>query len=162
MTSPEDALQAMAMSLGRLPSGLSILTVRHGERETGMLVSWVQQCSFEPPQITVAVRQGREVLGWLEPGTSFVLNCLAEGQTQLLSHFGKGFNLDEPAFTGLNVDRSRGTPILADALSYLECQVERRVATGDHELLLGTVLAGALLRPESRPYVHVRKNGLRY
>lgn len=162
MIPSQDSLQAMAMCLGRLPSGLAILSVRHGEKETGLLVSWIQQCSFEPPQLTVAVRRGRDVLGWLEPGALFILNLLAEGQTNLLSHFGKGFTLDEPAFTGLQVDRSRGTPILADALGYLECQVERRVPTGDHELLVATVLAGSLLREDPRPYVHVRKNGLRY
>lgn len=163
MTTPADALQDLAPALGRLPSGLCILTVRHLDRETGMLVSWVQQCSFEPPQVTVAVRKGREVLAWLAPGATFVLNLIAEGQTHLLSHFGKGFSLDEPAFTGLDIDRLENLPpLLRVALGYLVCRIDQQVETGDHLLLIGTVCAGKLLHADAKPMIHVRKNGLRY
>lgn len=155
--------QAAAMALGRVPSGLAILTVARDDRETGMLVSWVQQCSFEPPQVSVAVRKGREVLGWLEPGTAVTVNLIGEGQTQFLSHFGKGFALDQPAFTGLRVDRLPGqAPILLDALGYLVARVQARVATGDHELVIATVEGGRMLIDDGKPMVHVRKNGLRY
>ena len=41
MTPPPDSALA---ALGRIPSGLFVLTLRHGGRETGMLASWVQQC----------------------------------------------------------------------------------------------------------------------
>jgi len=157
---PED--QAFALALGRLPSGLFILTARQDERETGMLTSWVQQCSFEPPQVSVAVRRGRDVLAWLVSGAPFTLNILAEGQTNFLSHFGKGFSLDEPAFTGLNVERRDGeAPILVDALGHLCCRVAGRMPAGDHELVIGTVVAGAA-NATSRPWVHIRKSGFRY
>jgi flavin reductase (DIM6/NTAB) family NADH-FMN oxidoreductase RutF len=158
-----DALRELAPALGRLPSGLCILTARHGDRETGLLMSWVQQCSFEPPQVTAAVRQGRDVLAWLEAGAAFTLNLIGEGQTNFLSHFGKGFALDQPAFVGLNVERRDGlAPILSDALGYLACRVASRVVTGDHDLVVGVVESGKMLRDDGKPYVHVRKNGLRY
>ena len=51
-----------AAALGRIPSGLFVLTARNGERETGMLASWVQQCSFTPPCVSVALRKGRELI----------------------------------------------------------------------------------------------------
>ena len=53
---------SLAAALGRIPSGLFVLTVRHGGRELGMLASWVQQCSFEPPQISLAINKERDVL----------------------------------------------------------------------------------------------------
>jgi flavin reductase (DIM6/NTAB) family NADH-FMN oxidoreductase RutF len=163
MSNPAENLQELAMALGRVPSGLFILTARHEAFETGLLVSWVQQCSFEPPQVSVCLRRGRDVLDWLGPGAAFTLNLLAEGQSNLLSHFGKGFALGQLAFTGLNVIRHLGqAPVLADALGYLVCRVAGRVAAGDHELLLGAVEGGQLLRPDARPWVHVRKNALRY
>src|SRR5271155_5885935 len=105
--SGEDS-QMMAQALGRLPSGLYVLTARQGERETGMLASWVQQCSFQPPQVSVAIRPDREVVAWLKLGAAFTLNLLGEGQTNFLSHFGKGFALDQEAFTGLEVERCEG------------------------------------------------------
>jgi flavin reductase (DIM6/NTAB) family NADH-FMN oxidoreductase RutF len=157
-----EALKGMAGALGRVPSGLFILTVRHGAAETGMLASWVQQCSFDPPQVTCAVRRDRAVLQWLEPGVPFGLNVLDEDQTDLLVHFGKGFELGQPAFNGLDVERPEGAgPVLLDALAYLDCRVADRHPAGDHELVIGRVVNGRVLS-EGKPMVHVRKNGLRY
>jgi flavin reductase (DIM6/NTAB) family NADH-FMN oxidoreductase RutF len=128
-----------------------------------MLASWVQQCSFEPPQLSVAVRRDRELLAWLTRGAAFTLNQLAEGQTSLLSHFGKGFSLDQTAFNGLNVDRPAGeAPVLLDALGHLHCRVAGQLTAGDHEVLIGTVVAGQVRQADGKPMVHVRKNGLRY
>ncbi len=156
------APRQLAAALGRIPSGLFILTARHGEAETGMLTSWVQQCSFDPPQVTAALKRGREVLAWLTPGALFVLNVLDDTQTDMIVHFGRGFALDEPAFTGLDVIRpDGGAPVLTEALAWLECQVVNRCAAGDHELLVGQVLRGRLLG-EGHPMVHVRKSGMHY
>lgn len=157
-----EPVKSLAAALGKVPSGLFILTVRHGEQETGMLASWVQQCSFEPPQVSAAVRGDRDVLAWLVPGTAFTLNVLEEDQTDLLVHFGKGFDLGAPAFTGLAVERPEGAaPVLCDALAYLDCRVTARHQAGDHDLVIGRVVAGRVLC-DGKPLVHVRKSGLRY
>ena len=63
----------------------------------------------------------------------------------------------------LRVERPEGcAPALADALGYLLCRVTGRFAAGDHDLFVAAVVAGKTLQPDGRPYVHVRKNGLRY
>ena len=50
--------QAIGAVLGRVPSGVFILTASDGQgKETGMLASWVQQAGFDPPCDTVAVNQ---------------------------------------------------------------------------------------------------------
>jgi flavin reductase (DIM6/NTAB) family NADH-FMN oxidoreductase RutF len=152
----------MAAALGRIPSGLFILTARQGDAETGMLASWVQQCSFEPPQLTAALGGGRDVLAWLVPGAAFTVNILEEDQTEMLVHFGKGFALAEPAFDGLEVERPDGAaPVLADALAYLDCRVVARYPAGDHQLIVGRVVGGRILG-DGKPAVHIRKSGLRY
>ncbi len=38
------ASDSLAAALGRIPSGLFVLTAGSGATETGMLASWVQQC----------------------------------------------------------------------------------------------------------------------
>jgi flavin reductase (DIM6/NTAB) family NADH-FMN oxidoreductase RutF len=157
-----DDNESLSAALGRIPSGLFVLTARHGDHETGMLASWVQQCSFDPPQITVAVKKGRDVLDWLPNGASFVLNVLPEGAKTLIGHFGKGFERGQPAFEGLKVTREHGSaPVLLAAHAYLACRVTSRVDAGDHVIVIGHVLAGAVLNP-GHPTVHVRKNGLKY
>jgi flavin reductase (DIM6/NTAB) family NADH-FMN oxidoreductase RutF len=162
MGEPNDA-EALAAALGRIPSGLFVLTARDGDRETGMLASWVQQCSFDPPQVSVAVRKGRYLLDWLRDDAPFVVNIIPEGGKALVAHFGKGFEPDEPAFEGLDVRRDGETPpVLLAAHAYLLCEVVTPVdAAGDHVLIIGNVIAGEVLH-DAKPTVHVRKNGLRY
>ena len=158
----DDARATLAATLGRVPSGLFILTARQGQCETGMLTSWVQQCSFNPPRLSIAVRRDRTVAGWLVPESLFALNLIGEGQSTLVSHFAKGFDEGQPAFTNLNVVREPDAPpVLADALGYLLCRVAGRCDAGDHDLFIATVVAGRILG-EGKPWIHVRKNGMRY
>lgn len=150
-------------TLGRVASGLFILTAGRGEQETGLLASWVQQCSFDPPRVSVAVKQGREVASLLSAGAPFALNLLGEENTALLRHFGKGFALGQPAFTGLDVTRTPGeAPVLNASLGYLLCRVAGCFAAGDHDLYLGEIVGGSLLQQDGKPLIHVRKSGLRY
>ena len=73
----------------------------------------------------------QEGWAWLSEGATFVLNILDESQTDMVGHFGRGFALTEPAFTGLDLERSPlGHPVLAEAHAYLECQVEARHPAG--------------------------------
>lgn len=158
----DDPQKQLAAALGRIPSGVFIVTVARGNVETGMLASWVQQCSFEPPQITFAVQPGRPIVELLGQGERFTLNILEASQTDMIAHFGKGFALSDDAFRGLDVRRSPGRgPILDEALAYLECRVTGRCGAGDHDLLIAEVTAGTLLG-EGQPMVHTRKNGMHY
>ncbi len=155
-------VDSLAAALGRIPSGLFIITVRHQHHETGMLASWVQQCSFDPPLITAAVRKDREVLAWLSVGDAFTVNVIPEGGKALVAHFGKGFELNQPAFEGLEIRRDgEWPPVLLAAHAHLGCRVVEKYAVGDHMLVVGRVAAGSVLNP-GHPTVHVRKNGLKY
>src|ERR1700723_3031812 len=87
---------SIADILGRIPSGLFVLTTRHGEQDSGMLASWVMQAGFEPPMVSVAVRSDRHIAEWLTAGSPFVLHVLPTGQKTLLKHFGRGFEPGEP------------------------------------------------------------------
>jgi flavin reductase (DIM6/NTAB) family NADH-FMN oxidoreductase RutF len=152
----------LAAALGRVPSGLFVLTARQGNAETGMLVSWVQQCSFAPPQISLAIQRGRDITAWLTEGAAFTLNILDSSQTDMIVHFGRGFALNEPAFVGLDIERpDGGAPVLTEALAYLECRVVGRCQGGDHDLFLGQVGGGRVLG-DGQPMVHIRKSGLHY
>jgi flavin reductase (DIM6/NTAB) family NADH-FMN oxidoreductase RutF len=149
--------------LGRVPSGVYILTVGTGGRATGMLASWVMQAGFEPPMVSVAVKLGRYVCEWLSEGQPFVLNVIAEGQKNLLRHFAKGFELGAPAFEGLTITHcARGVPILCDALGHVECETVRHVDSGDHRVFLARVCRGRLVQPDAHPMIHVRKTARHY
>ena len=157
-----EARKQLAATVGRIPSGLFILTARQGERETGMLASWVQQCAFEPPHISLALQRDRALIAWLSQGAAFTLNILDDSQTDMIAHFGRGFALDEPAFDGLDVERPEtGGPVLQEALAFLQCRITGRHHVGDHELFLAEVVGGRVLS-EGQPMIHIRKSGFHY
>lgn len=164
--SAADWHEAIAPVLGRTPSGIFILTARNAAgQETGMLASWVQQASFEPPMVTVAVNKQRYLNDWLTEIPKLALSFLGEGQSRYLKHFGRGFEPDQPAFEGLNISRGlTGLPLLTDALGYLEGEVTGRLEAGDHTVYLVEIRCGGSSEPleEERPMVHIRKDGFRY
>ena len=148
--------------LGRVASGIYILTIGSGERATGMLASWVMQAGFEPPMVSVAVKSGRYVEQWLTADEPFVLNLVAEKQFDFLKHFGSGFDIGEPAFEGVQTTSAEcGVPVLTESLGYLECEPTAHVDSGDHRIFLAKVVRGTL-QSETPPMVHVRNSGKHY
>ena len=149
--------------LGRVPSGLFILTVGTGPRATGMLSSWVMQAGFDPPMVSVAVKLARLACDWITEGQPFVLNLAGKSQDALVKHFNAGFEPGEPAFDGLAVDHCpRGVPILTDALGHLECEPVAHLDSGDHRVFLANVVRGRLGRTDEKPWIHVRTSGTHY
>ena len=152
----------LASALGRIPSGLFVVTCQRGGEEAAFLASWIQQCSFDPPMLTLAVRRGRPIGEWLQAGTSFTVHILAAGQKDLLSHFGKGLPLDQLPRQEERVRREAGrAPLLPEALAVLHCTPTEVFDTGDHRLIVARITDGLLSRADE-PMIHVRKNGLNY
>lgn len=155
--------KALDPVLGRVPSGIFILTVGVGERATGMLSSWVMQAGFEPPTVSVGIKLGRYVCDWITAGQPFVLNLISESQSHLLKHFGKGFEPGANAFEGLEINHcARGVPILNDCVGYLECEPTGHIDSGDHRIFLAKVARGKLHNADAKPMIHVRKSGANY
>src|SRR5262245_57275192 len=103
---PKDHLGA---ALGPIPSGLFILTLRHGDKKTGMLLSWVQQCAFDPPKVSFCVKEGRWQLDWLKAGAAATLHLLsADKGKPLMKHFGPGFEPDQDPFAPLSAVTPEG------------------------------------------------------
>lgn len=151
--------------LGRIPSGVFILTCTDGDgRETGMLASWVQQAAFEPQQVTFAVNGSRYLNQWLKDDTVVALNMVGESGGALLGHFGKGFEPDEEAFSGLETEVVSGVRILKKAIGFLVGKVVSRMITGDHVVYLLEVTEAGQADDfaDQKPMVHIRKSGGHY
>ncbi len=151
-------------ALGRLSSGLYILTAQKGEVASAMLASWVTQASLEPLGIAIAVAKDRAIESMLQVGDRFVLNILAEDNVQpLMRHFLKRFPPGADRFAGIKVyAASNGAAILAEALSYLECQVTSRMECSDHWIIYGAVEQGRVSDLGGLTAVRRRKVGNHY
>ena len=151
-------------AVGRVPSGLFVVTARRGREETGMLAGWVQQCSFQPPRLTLAVAPDRLLHSWLsEAGATAVVNVLPAGAAQLIAHFTPGFGPGEAAFEKVPLDGEAGSvgPVLADAAAYIEVTVAGCHEAGDHRLVILDVTGGDV-RTADPPATHVRESGSHY
>jgi flavin reductase (DIM6/NTAB) family NADH-FMN oxidoreductase RutF len=160
-TATADPQKDLMAALGRIPSGLFVVSIRHARQVTAMLASWVQQCSFEPPLLSIAVNRKRWFIDWLVEGAALGVSILGEGQKDLVGHFGKGFEAGEPAFEGIELDRDAGTPVLAAAHAALQCRVKSRHLAGDHVVVIAEIESGRV-HHEGRPGVHIRRSGAHY
>jgi flavin reductase (DIM6/NTAB) family NADH-FMN oxidoreductase RutF len=169
-----EAGDATATALGRIPSGLFVVTWQAadptapaGAVDRGMLASWVMQAGFEPPMVTIAVAPARDLLAAIDQCLPFVLNVLGESQRPLLARFGRPAAAGQSQFDGLEVVRTpTGAAALAGVAAWLECRPVSQTgggggAAGDHCVVLARVVA-ASADAERQPLVHLRRNGLRY
>ncbi|MBE9138380.1 diflavin flavoprotein [Nodosilinea sp. LEGE 07088] len=151
-------------ALGRISSGLYIITARKGELSSAMLASWVAQASFQPLGFTVAVAKDRAIESLMQVGDTFVLNILEEGKhLGLMKHFLKRFAPGADRFAGVRTrPANNSSPLLADALAYVECEVTSRMEVSDHWIVYCTVQDGKVSDPEGQTAVHHRKVGNYY
>jgi len=151
-------------ALGRISSGLYIITATKGEVKSGMLASWVAKASRTPLGITVAVAKDRAIESLMQVGDTFVLNVLEEDNYQpLMKHFLKRFPPGADRFAEIKTQTaSNGSPILTDSLAYIECQVKSRMECHDHWVVYATVETGRVSKPNALTAVHHRKVGNHY
>lgn len=154
----------MEKALGRITSGLYIITAQKGEISSAMLASWVSQASFQPLGFTVAVAKDRAIESLMQVGDTFVLNVLEEGNyAALMKHFLKRFPPGGDRFAGIRTRPAQnGSPLLGDALAYLECTVTSRMEVSDHWVVYCTVDDGKVSDPYGTTAVHYRKVGTYY
>ncbi|MEG3440248.1 diflavin flavoprotein [Pannus brasiliensis CCIBt3594] len=151
-------------ALGRISTGLYLITAQKGELSSAMMASWVTRASSSPLGVAIAVAKERAMAAFLQVGESFVLNVLAEDNYHgLMKHFLKRFPPGANRFASVKTyNATNGSPILADALAYMECEVTSRMDCGDHWIVYCTVSAGRVARLDASTAVHHRKVGNHY
>ncbi|MGJ5672840.1 MAG: diflavin flavoprotein [Nostochopsis sp.] len=151
-------------ALGRLSSGLYIITAQKGDVNSAMLASWVMQASMNPLGVAIAVAKDRAIESLLHVGDRFILNVLEEDNYQsLMKHFLKRFPPGADRFADIKTySASNGCPILADSLAYMECEVTTRMECSDHWIIYSSVHTGRVAKLDALTAVHHRKVGNHY
>ncbi|MDC3307280.1 flavin reductase family protein [bacterium] len=156
------SLDAIGPALGRVSSGLFIVTTRdESAAPLGFLGSFVQQVALSPPTICVAIGADREHLTQVRREGRFGISVLGDEDKALMKPFFKGPDDGSPFDDVEHCAAPGGTPVLQDALAWLECRVSGEHDAGDHVVIFGVVEAGSL-QGDAAPLTHTRKNGLRY
>ncbi|MEM7757731.1 MAG: diflavin flavoprotein [Cyanobacteria bacterium P01_A01_bin.40] len=155
---------SLQKALGRISNGLYIITATKGEISSAMVASWITQASLAPLGIAIAVAKDRAIESFLHIGDRFVLNVLEEGNYQhLIRHFLKRFAPGADRFEGIKtVPANNGSPIIAESLAYLECEVISRIECSDHWIVYSEVQTGRVAKLNVLTAVHHRKVGNHY
>lgn len=154
---------AIGRALGRIPSGLFVLSAGEKPEAYAMLVSWVQQVGFEPPAVSIALAKDRPMLATVERLGICALSVLGKSQSALIKRYARPISSGVDPFDGVAVHSTPGgQTVLAEAIAWLECRVLQICHPGgDHDLLIARISAAELGNDEPA-FTHLRGNGLHY
>jgi flavin reductase (DIM6/NTAB) family NADH-FMN oxidoreductase RutF len=125
-------------------SGVAIVTTADAERQAGMTVSAFNSLSLEPPLVLICLHKDATTAGLIEETGHFAISILGSDHAYLSDRFAGRIPLieNEDRFEGLSlISAVTGSPILADALAWLDCRVHQVHDGSTHWIITGLVLA---------------------
>ncbi len=161
MTTEAIQKESLGKALGRIASGVFLVTFTNGGKKDGMLSTFVMQGAFNPPVVVVAVNNKRPLLDVLKPGDTFAVNVLSKANMDAYKNFAKPYQEGMDRYEGIELKDGTQHPILAKCVSYMTCKVISYAEAGDHQLLISEAIDGEQLNDEE-PMIHLRKNGFGY
>ncbi|HEV2843774.1 MAG TPA: flavin reductase family protein [Thermoanaerobaculia bacterium] len=150
MISSEDFRKA----LRHFPAGVTIVTIKAGDKTHGLTVSAFASVSAEPPLIAIIIENRHKAYPLLqEQEAVFAVNILGEEQSELSNRF--AWVKDEDRFAmGDWSTAETGAPVLVAALAWLDCLIQSRYPAGSHTVYIGEVHASRVPLEEAPPLIY--------
>jgi flavin reductase (DIM6/NTAB) family NADH-FMN oxidoreductase RutF len=156
----------LAAVMDVMPYGLYIVGSQAPDGElNGMMADWLTQVSFQPRLLAVSFENTAHTLANIRQTRAFSINLLGQDHAgmELAQRFaqpyldakiagrgGAGRASVHHKLDGLAYSRtSRGCPVLAAAIAWVDCAAEQFVAVGDHTLVVGQAMDGRVLRVDA-------------
>jgi flavin reductase (DIM6/NTAB) family NADH-FMN oxidoreductase RutF len=137
----------------RIEREVWIVTAAHAGRRGGLVATFVNPASIVPqmPRIVVGIAKTHETWQLIEASGAFALHLVDESQLDLVWRFGLQSSRDADKFAGVETTvAATGSPIVGEALAWLDCRVEGCLDTGDRTIYLAQVADAAIVR-DQRP-----------
>lgn len=155
--------QTISDVMDQFPYGLYIIGSRSPEGEpNAMMADWVMQVSFKPRLISVAFEKDAHTLENIRADGVFTVNMLSQDSESmtLASRFaqpyfggkvkgrgGTALTEEHHKLDGIDYTRAAsGCPVLERGMGWLDCRASEFIEVGDHILVVGEVLDGAIVR----------------
>jgi len=146
----DDAQFKLAMS--HFASGVTVVTTEHDGKMYGMTVASFASLSLHPPLVLVCIEKNVKTHDAIAGAKAFAVSILEAGQGDVSNRFAS--RIDDK-FAGVNIVRGvMELPLIAGALTSLECRVHDQLAGGDHSIFIGEVVAAQTR--EGAPLVYFR------
>jgi flavin reductase (DIM6/NTAB) family NADH-FMN oxidoreductase RutF len=140
--------------LRKLPYGMSVMTaVGTDGRAAGSTLTWLSQCSFDPPLVMLAIQKTSQMHGVVAESGRLAVNLLGQGQAEIA----KAFFRPPPAEAGRLGDYRyepgpvTGAPLLLDAPAWFEARVTDWIERGDHTVFVAEVVGAGARDAAARP-----------
>jgi flavin reductase len=129
--------------LGRFATGVGVMTTVRDGTPHAMTANAVSSVSLDPPLVLVCVERSAVMADEVAASGVFALSFLAADQAELSDRFSDPARPEgQEQFDGVEVRTAvTGAPILEGALGWLDCRVWASYDGGDHEIVVGEVLA---------------------
>jgi flavin reductase (DIM6/NTAB) family NADH-FMN oxidoreductase RutF len=123
---------------------LWIVTACVGDRMGGLVATNVNSASIIPecPRVIAGLAHSHHTWELVEASNAFALHLITENQPDWVWRFGTQSGHHYNKLSGMKWHPGQtGSPLLDEALGWLECRVEARMETGDRTLYLAEVIA---------------------
>jgi flavin reductase ActVB len=142
-------------ALASFPSGVTVVTTIDGEdTPRGFTATAFASVSAEPPKILVCLSRSAECFAAFDASERFCVNILADHHHRVARTFAsRGADKFGAGSFG---ESERGMPVLEEAVAFLDCEVDQRIESGDHTVLIGDVV-DCVVRQQHRPLVYFRR-----
>jgi len=146
----DDALFKLAMS--HFASGVTVVTTEHEGKPFGMTVAAFSSLSLHPPLVLVCVEKTVKTHDAIAGAGKFGVSILNSKQTDVSNRFA---SRAEDKFAGTEIVHGElGLPLIAGAITRLECRVSEKLEGGDHTIFVGEVVGAQT--EEGEPLVYYR------
>jgi flavin reductase (DIM6/NTAB) family NADH-FMN oxidoreductase RutF len=131
----DDAAFKSAMS--HFASGVTVVTTEHDGKPFGMTVASFASLSLRPPLVLVCIEKSVKTHEMIAAAGKFGVSILAAEQAEISNRFA---SKRDDKFEGMNIQKgNNGVPLIAGALTTLECSVQQQLPGGDHSIFVGEV-----------------------
>ena len=136
------AAQEFRDVMARLPSGVVVVSARHGSGYRGLTASSMVAISVEPPMVLVGLEREATTRLAVVEGKAFNVSVLTRMQEFIAERFaGRAPAVDTvwrevPHRLGTN-----GIPLIDGCAAWLECSLVEVHPAGDHDICVGKVEA---------------------
>ena len=131
----DDAAFKLAMS--HFASGVTVVTTELEGKPYGLTVASFASLSLHPPLVLVCIEKSTKSHDAIAGAGKFGVSILARNQAELSGRFASKI---EDKFAGVDIVRGElDVPLLAGAITTLECRVQAQLPGGDHTIFVGEV-----------------------
>ena len=134
----------------KLTHGVYVIGVSCNEEKNAFTASWVMQVSFTPLMLALSINPNHSSYTMLKKGKVFSVNVLPKERLDLAEHFGESASTDKLASVEWHQGKTTA-PVLNDAIAFFECKFNHECKAGDHQLIIGHIVFGAIKEPKALP-----------